>query len=917
MRNTLVVGWKEFRTFFQTPIGYVILFVFTLLGGWFFFNVGAGQPFFIQREASLRGLLTWLPWLFLVLAPAITMRLWAEERRTGTIETLLTLPLTDWQIVVGKYLASFGLVAVWLLCLAPVAGVVAWFGDPDPGPILGGFIGALLLGGAFAAIGVAASAITENQIISLVVGVATAFFFLLVGFEPVVALFPDRFGGFLYNLSLSTHFHSIARGVVDTRDLLYYLSFISFFLVINAWAVRRQRGRGVTIGLVAAILVLVNYLSTSRFQRLDLTENGRYTLAADTKRILGRLDDDLRLTAYLSSDVPAEFTNVRRDIEDLVREFESYAGGHLRVEIVDPSKSDELKKQAEDAGVRKIQFQAADASKIELREGYLGMVIEIGSKTERLPSVAGVSTLEYDLVRRVAKMTRKNAVKVAWQVNDPYGGMDIPGMPRPPSADAHSPGTDLRNIDQELKQEYETTTVDLKSKVPDEVKALVLCNADALTDVQKFHLDQYLMRGGGVVVMADGTQPMNMGGMGGMGGRGASPFMRTPNEKLQDEFLSHYGVKISKDLILDRVCLPVPMSVQGMPIQVMVDYPAAVVAIGDYIDQSHPISARFKDLAFLWASSIALDPKPGVKAFELVRSSDHAKKLDGFIDVSFQQLQNRDSPTFDPDSFKEQFLLAGMLEGDFQSYFVAHEVPKEIVDGGLKPADDGAGLDGGPGKSLEGLLGSGDEGTAHAKEHDGAVPSDGSPKEPDGAEPADGSTPPPPPDGAGEPDGGSKPDGGPRAEAADVPGGGLMRPQAAKSEDAPTPPPAAVPADAAAPPKKEFEYLKKSTAPGKIFVFGTSGFVVDDLVGGQLRNDLFLQSVVDYMASESLSTLRAKRIDDGQFNEPSSEAKHLASALGWFATPALLLGLGIFVYSWRRTIRPARARRRMAAAAKK
>src|SRR5262245_42814996 len=115
MRNTLVVAWKEFRTFFQTPIAYVILVVFTLLGGWFFFSVGSGRPFFIQREASIRGLLTWLPWLFLVFAPAITMRSWAEERRTGTIETLLTLPLTDWQIVVGKYLAGCGLVAVWLL----------------------------------------------------------------------------------------------------------------------------------------------------------------------------------------------------------------------------------------------------------------------------------------------------------------------------------------------------------------------------------------------------------------------------------------------------------------------------------------------------------------------------------------------------------------------------------------------------------------------------------------------------------------------------------------------------------------------------------------------------------------------------------------------------------------------------------
>jgi ABC-2 type transport system permease protein len=294
--------------------------------------------------------------------------------------------------------------------------------------VLGGFIGALLLGGAYAAIGVAASSVTENQIISLVAGVSAAFFFLLVGFEPVVGLFPDAVGGFLFNLSLSTHFHSIARGVLDSRDLLYYASFIGFFLVVNAWAVRRQRGRGLTIGLVAGILLFANYLATSHFFRIDLTANGRYTLAADTKRILGKLDDDLRLTAYLSSDVPLEYTNRRRDIEDLVHEFESYAGGHLHTEIVDPAKSAETKKAAEDAGVRPMQFNVAGSDKLESKIAYLGLVIEFGDKTEKLPSVPGPETLEYDLVRRIAKMTRREAVKVAWQVNDPYGGMDIPGI---------------------------------------------------------------------------------------------------------------------------------------------------------------------------------------------------------------------------------------------------------------------------------------------------------------------------------------------------------------------------------------------------------------------------------------------------------------------------------------------------------
>lgn len=884
MRNALVVAWKEFRTFFQTPIGWVILFVFTMLGGWFFFAVGS---FFIQKQASMRGLFEFLPWLFLVYAPAVTMRLWAEEKRAGTVETLLTLPLKDGELVVGKYLASVGVVAVWLLCLAPLAGVVAWFGEPDPGPILGGFIGALLLGAAYAAIGVAASAFTENQIISLVVAVVGAFMFLLMGLDPFVALFPDAIGGFLYQLSLGTHFHSIARGVLDSRDLLYYVSFIAFFLVANVWAVRRQKGRGVTLLLTGGIAILVNYLAVGHFFRIDLTENQRYTLSGDTKRVLGRLEDDLRLTAYLSSDVPTEFTNTRRDIEDLVREFESHTS-HLKVEVIDPDKSEELKKAAEAAGIRAAQINSANTDKLEVKVAYLGMTIEYGAVTETLPFVPDTQTLEYDLVRRIAKMTRKGPTKVAWQLNDPFGGMQIPGMQRPPSQDRHSPSGDLAAMDAALKTEYDTTTVDLKSKVPDEVKVVILCNADAgLNDVQKFHLDQYLMRGGGLIVMADGSEPMSFGG--GMGG-GGSPFMRSAAEKLPDDFLQHFGVKINKDVVVDVQCAPLPYRGALLP------YPGFPYVVGDSIDQEHPISARMSDIVFLWPSSIELLPKPGVKAIELVKSSARAKKLDGFIDVSVEKLLDEKNPESALETYTGQYLLAGLLEGDFQSFFTARALPTEILEG--KPAGDGHSADDG-------------------HDHGGGLPFDlmgGDPPQ-DGGPRLDASDP-------SLDDAGSAP-----AQDDDIPGGGLVRrqetpavepaavpaaaPEAAPQGEAPVPTPEPIPE-----PKEEVDYLKSSTTPPKLVVIGTSEFVGERLVGGRLSNDLFLQSAIDYMVAESLTNLRAKRIESSSFEDPSPAAKNMAWIFGWFATPLLLAAFGFFTFAWRRTIRPAAARRRMAALAK-
>jgi len=236
-----------------------------------------------------------------------------------------------------------------------------------------------------------------------------------------------------------------------------------------------------------------------------------------------------------------------------------------------------------------------------------------------------------------------------------------------------------------------------------------------------------------------------------------------------------------------------------------------------------------------------------------------------------------------------------MLEGEFHSYFVAHEVPREVVDGGPGP-DGHGGFDGNePPIPFSDLVEPIDRGAAHAKEK-----ADGNPADPPAPDPEK--------DEAPAEDGANKRSGGPRLLGEDGQDGGA--PAAAPPADAP---PTDGTAAAATPPKKEFEYLKQSTAPAKIFVVGTSSFVTDDSLSME-PNVLFLQNVIDYMAAESLSTLRAKRIDDGQFDEPSATEQFMAKALGWFAAPILLLGIGIFVYVWRRTIRPARVRRRMAAA---
>jgi ABC-2 type transport system permease protein len=235
MNFALTIARKEFVTFFKTPVAYIVICAFQILVGWLFFST-----YFAGKEASMRGFFDWLPFTFMIFAPAISMRMWAEERKIGTFETLLTMPLTDTAIVVGKFLAALGLLAVILALSIPIAFIVAYTSAApiDAGPILGGYLGALLLGGTYLAMGLFASAITENQIVGFILGLVLAVVFYFIGLPVLSQVLPGSFAEFLRQISVNYHFDNIGRGVVDTRDLGYYLSMIVVFLMANVAAVR-------------------------------------------------------------------------------------------------------------------------------------------------------------------------------------------------------------------------------------------------------------------------------------------------------------------------------------------------------------------------------------------------------------------------------------------------------------------------------------------------------------------------------------------------------------------------------------------------------------------------------------------------------------------------------------------------------
>ena len=241
MRNTLIVARRELGGYFATPVAVVFIVIFLALQGVLTFNLG---NFFERNQADLAPFFNFVPWVFLLLVPAITMRLWAEERRLGTIELLLTLPITQAQAVVGKFLAAWAFCAIALALTFPFVLTVNYLGTPDNGVIATGYLGALLVAGAFLSVGAALSAATKNQVIAFVLAVAVCFVFAVASY-PVVTDFLSRNTPVLAEvarrISVAERYGTFTRGVIALRDVVFFASFIGFWLFLNTVIVDHRK----------------------------------------------------------------------------------------------------------------------------------------------------------------------------------------------------------------------------------------------------------------------------------------------------------------------------------------------------------------------------------------------------------------------------------------------------------------------------------------------------------------------------------------------------------------------------------------------------------------------------------------------------------------------------------------------------
>ena len=240
--NIIAIFKREVSGYFESPVAYVFIVIFLLLSGFFTFNI---SHFFEAGQADMQGFFQWHPWLFLFLIPAVAMRLWAEERRMGTIELILTMPITVGEAIIGKFLAAWAFIAIALFLTFPMILTTFYLGEPDMGVMVCGYVGSFLMAGAFLSVGSMTSSLTRSQVISFIVAVVVCLFFILAGYPPITESLSDWAPHWLMNvvsgLSFLTHYISIQRGVLDLRDILYYVSVIVFMLSLNGIVIHNRR----------------------------------------------------------------------------------------------------------------------------------------------------------------------------------------------------------------------------------------------------------------------------------------------------------------------------------------------------------------------------------------------------------------------------------------------------------------------------------------------------------------------------------------------------------------------------------------------------------------------------------------------------------------------------------------------------
>ena len=678
---------KEITSFFSSLTGYIVVTVFLVVNGAFLWEFPFANSFGILSNgyATLENLFNLAPWMFLILIPAITMRMFAEEKKTGTLDLLITRPLTEIQIVFAKWLAAMVLVLLSVIPTFIFYLTVVRLGSPpgniDAGGTWGSYIGLIFLAGVYASVGIFISTVTENQIVSFI-GSFVLIFILFKVFDSVGNI--DLLSGIehiVLNAGILEHYRSMSRGVLDTRDIIYFLSMIALFLILAKTVLdsRKKLSRSYAVRLMAgvAVIILLNVIGSFIHQRIDLTSEKRYTLSPITRQTLRNLNGTVFIRVYLDGELPPGFVRMRSAIEDLLEDFSRYAPRRIEYEFQDLNEeTDEAFRRnmitgLYDKGLQptSIQIREKDGSTTQ-KIIFPGAVISYGGidmginllknnpgRNHEVNLNNSIQALEYEFINMIRNLSDEEVEKIAF----------IEGQ-------GELSGYSVGDIMKDLSTFYQVdqgVIGGLYGSLDDYKAILIAKPVSRFSEEDKYVIDQYIMKGGAVLWFLDMVEVSLDSLIDGS----TFAFYRPLN--IEDQ-LFKYGVRINPELVRDIRCHVIPVNrgvVGGQPnwqLSPWYYYPIVVP------DENHPVTRSLNVVKLEFASTIdTVGENQDVRKSVLLASSPYSGTLQAPAEIS---LRITDAGPAQEEFNKSDLPMAVLLEGTFDSDFTNRPVPPGVKD---------------------------------------------------------------------------------------------------------------------------------------------------------------------------------------------------------------------------------------------
>jgi ABC-2 type transport system permease protein len=668
LEDMLTLFRKEISGFFSSLTGYIVMIVFLLANSLIMWIMPGQWNLLDSGYAGLDTLFVLSPWLFLFLVPAVTMRLLAEEHRSGTIELLYSRPLGDGSIIYGKFLASVALVLISLLP-AMVFVISVWVlgetsGNLDRGGTAGSFIGLILLAAVYSAIGLFASSLTENQVVSFILA-AVLCFIVFTGFDSL-ALVPglSSIDEYIVRMGINDHYKSISRGVLDIRDVAYFVFVTVLFNEAARMALRRGSLKR-PLAIIAAAAVITFGISLLHI-RIDLTEDQRFTLAAPTKNVLKSLDKPVHIDVFLDGEMPIGFKKLKRSTEQYLDEFRITSRRKVSYKFINPSGSsdaterDKYHNELMSRGLMPVNVMASDGEggrtqkrifpsltvscgKTVIPVNFLRNNPSLPAETNLLHSTEG---LEYEIIQAIATATSDTIPRVAFI--EGHGELDEIHV-----ADLTLELAKFFNIDRGV--------IGGKPGIIDKYSAIIIADPRQVIDEKdKFIIDQYIMNGGRVLWLAEEVR-VNADSL----TAGSTAALYVPLSV--DDILFRYGARINPVIVQDAECLLIPLRITGpggdaqyVPTP-WIYYPLLKPS------QGNPITRNINRVKAEFANTIdTVGRDPGIKKSILLTTSGMTHLMAPPMIISLDEA--REMPPEEYFAAGEQ-PVAVLLEGRFRSAF--------------------------------------------------------------------------------------------------------------------------------------------------------------------------------------------------------------------------------------------------------